>query len=138
MMTISRLLVSLTALLALSLPAAADDAASFCGRASGEPPAILADVTKASGMKEVHRSAEYVAYQDAATEAVFTFTLEAAGPAHPAAVCRQPVKVGDDLTLKMVIVCKGDSLACQRLESDFKLLNAQMEAAIRNQAAEPK
>ena len=123
------------ALIANSQTAAAQDAAPFCGRASGEPAAIQADIAKAPGIKKVHRSADYVAYQDEATGAVFTFTQEAVGPAHPAAVCRKPVKDGDNLTLQMVILCKGESNACQVLESDFKLLNAQMEAAIKNEAA---
>ena len=39
------------------------------------------------------------------------------------------------MILQMVIVCKGEGNSCQRLESDFKLLNAEMEAAIRNEAA---
>ena len=84
--------------------------------------------------KEVFRGPEYIAYQDA-TEAVYTFSLAAQGPAHPAAICRKPVRDGDSMILQMVIVCKGESESCQRLESDFKLLNAQMEAAIRNEAA---
>lgn len=134
MTTILRSAFVLPLLLALATGGArADDGTAFCGRATGEPAAILADVSKAAGFKEVHHSPEYIAYQDPATEAVFTFTQEAAGPAHPAAVCRKPVKQGDDLVLQMVTVCRGDESACQRLESDFKLLNAQMEAAIRNQ-----
>ncbi len=135
MTTTLRSALALPLLLAVStFSARADDATAFCGRATGDPAAILADVSKAAGIKEIHRGPEYIAYQDEATQAVFTFTQEGAGPAHPAAVCRKPVKDGENLTLQMVIVCKGDGAACQRLESDFKQLNAQMEAAIRNEA----
>lgn len=108
----------------------------FCGRASGEPAALQAEISKTDGIKEIFRSAEYLAYQDAASQAVFTFSLEAVGPAHPAAVCRKPVRTGEFMTLQMVVVCKGAVEACQRLESDFKLLNAKMEAAIRNEAGQ--
>lgn len=132
-------LVALCAVVAVSTGALA--AGEFCGRDSGEPAALEAAISKSAGVKEIYRGPDYVAYQDAATEAVFTFSLPAQGPAHPAAVCRKPMKEGDSLTLQMVILCKGETEHCQRLESDFKLLNAKMEAAIRNetgQAADKK
>lgn len=120
-----------------AVPAIAAAGTEFCGRASGEPAALEAEISKASGFKEIHRGPEYIAYQEEATDAVFTFTQAAQGPAHPAAICRRPVKDGDSLTLQMVIVCRGETGACQSLESDFKLLNAQMEAAIRNEVGQP-
>ena len=111
-------------------------AAEFCGRDLSEPADLEAAISKSAGFKEIYRGTEYVAYQDAASEAVFTFTLPGQGPAHPAAVCRKPVRDGDLLRLQMVIICKGNTESCQRLESDFKLLNAKMEAAIRNEAGQ--
>jgi hypothetical protein len=108
----------------------------FCGRPSGKADELLATISKAEGVKEIHRGPEYLAFQDGASQTVFTFTQAAQGPAHPTAVCRRPVKDGDNLILQMVIVCNGETEACQRLESDFKLLNAKMEAAIRNEAGE--
>ena len=130
--------VSIAAVLAtLAIVQAATAAdGDFCGRPRGEPAALEAEISKAPGFKEIHRGPEYVAYQEEATEAVFTFSLPAQGPAHPAAICRKPVKDGDSITLQMVIVCNGEIAACQSLESDFKLLNAQMEAAIRNEAGQ--
>ncbi|MEQ1694651.1 MAG: hypothetical protein ABL901_02320 [Hyphomicrobiaceae bacterium] len=113
-------------------------AADFCGRTTGEPDVLQGEISKSAGVKEIFRGPEYVAYQDEASQAVFSFTEAAQGKAHPAAVCRRPVKDGDSITLQMVIICKGDSEACQRLEGDFKLLNARMEAAIRNDAANKK
>ncbi len=108
----------------------------FCGRPRGEPDAMMAEISKAAGVKEAFRGPDYVAYQDEASQAMFTFTLPAQGQAHPAAVCRKPVRDGEDMKLQMVIVCKGEGDACQRLESDFKMLNAQMEAEIRNHGAQ--
>ena len=131
--TITTGLAAAALMLTFSTAHAADDA-SFCGRPTGEPAALQEAVSKDPAVKEVYRGAEYIAYQDA-TEAVFTFSQTAQGPAHPAAICRKPVRDGDNMLLQMVIVCKGESDACQRLESDFKLLNAEMEASIRNEAA---
>lgn len=116
-----------------ALPATAAD---FCGMATAEPGALQAELSKTAGVKEIFRGPEYVAYQNEASQAVFTFTQAAQGRAHPAAVCRKPVKDGDSITLQMVIICKGDTESCQRLEGDFKLLNAKMEAAIRNEAGQ--
>ena len=121
--------------LASAVPAHAQ-APDFCGRPTGEPAALEAEISKTAGVKEIFRGPEYVAYQDEASKAVYTFTQAAQGRAHPTAVCRKPVKEGDNLTLQMVIVCRGETDDCQRLESDFKLLNAKMEAAIRNEADE--
>jgi hypothetical protein len=109
-------------------------ATDFCGRPTASPEVLQAEISKAAGTKEIFRGAEYVAFQDEATQAVFTFTTPGQGAAHPAAVCRKPVREGDNMTLQMVIICKGAGDECQRLESDFKLLNAKMEAAIRNEA----
>ena len=121
-------------MLSIGAARAADD--GFCGRPTGEPAALQDAISKDPGIKEIHRSTEYVAYQETAGETVYTFSLAAQGPAHPAAICRKPVKDGDNIVLQMVIVCKGEGDACQRLDSDFRLLNAQMEAAVRNEAAQ--
>jgi hypothetical protein len=112
---------------------AADD--TFCGRPLADAVGLRGVIAKAEGVKEIYRGAEYVAYEEAATQAVYTFSEPAQGQAHPAAVCRKPVKEGDSLILQMKIVCGGSTEACQALESDFKLLNARMEADIRNKAA---
>jgi len=133
-MTIRWVQCLLAACAIVPLSTAAWAAGEFCGRDSGEPAGLEAAISKAAGVKEIYRGLEYVAYQDSATEAVFTFSLPAQGPAHPTAVCRKPVRDGDSITLQMVIVCKGETESCQRVESDFKLLNAKMVAAIRNQA----
>ncbi len=128
--------LALAVLAVASSLAAPAVAADFCGRASGEPGALQAEVSNAAGVKEIFRGPEYIAYQDEASQAVFTFTQAGQGGAHPTAVCRKPVKDGDNITLQMVIICKGDTDSCQRLEGDFKLLNAKMEAAIRNEAGQ--
>ena len=130
----STLWTALVVLAVMGLRHVHAEPADFCGRVGGEPAAIEAEVSNAAGMKEIFRGPEYVAYQNDSDQAVYTFTRAAQGGAHPAAVCRKPVKEGDSLTLQMVIICKGGIEDCQRLESDFKQLNASMEASIRNEA----
>jgi hypothetical protein len=125
--------LGLAAALAGLAPVPASAAEDFCGVPSGDPAAIMDGVMKMPGVKQAFNGPEYVAYSDPATETMFTFTRSGLGPAHPAAVCRKPVRAGDAITLQMVIVCRGAVDACQRLESDFKLLNAKMEAHIRGQ-----
>ena len=113
-------------------PAAAGADTSFCGGPGGKAAEILERIKAMPGIKEIHRTPEYIAYQDAATQAVYTFT-GIAQKAHPAAVCRRPVQKGDALELQMAIVCEGAARHCEQLEGDFKLLNAKMQADINNQ-----
>jgi hypothetical protein len=127
--------VATLALLSGAAPALAQQGTDFCGRATADAVALRETIAKAAGVKEIFRSAEYIAYEEAASQAVFTFTEPGQVQAHPAAVCRKPVKDGDNLLLEMRIVCGGSAVGCQALESDFKLLNARMEAEIRNKAA---
>jgi hypothetical protein len=131
-----RNLVRIAALTVVSgvAPALAQQDTDFCGRPTAEASALRETISKAEGIKEIFRSAEYIAYEDSASQAVFTFTEPGQAQAHPAAVCRKPVKDGDNLLLQMRIVCGGSAVGCQSLESDFKLLNARMEAEIRNKA----
>jgi len=112
----------------------AQPAADFCGRPIGEPAALEEALAKADGVKKVYDGPEYYAFQDAKSEAMFTFTRPAQGPSHPAAVCRKPVKDGEHLKLQMEIVCRGTSKGCAALEAEFRKLNAQMEAHIQSAA----
>ena len=131
--SLQRATIFAATLVALAGAARAADA-DFCGTPTATPQALQATVSKADGVKEIFRNKEFVAYQDGNSQTLYTFT-EPAEQSHPAAVCRKPVKTGDDLTLEMAIVCQGKAEECQRLEADFKLLNAKMEADIRNQAS---
>lgn len=131
-MTVTRARLVPFCLLAMISAASAADPASFCGSGTGAPDALLQQVKGMAGVKEIHRDREFVAYQDPASQSVFTFT-DAAHAAHPAAVCRKPVQKGDQLEIEMAIVCKGPDAKCAALEQDFKLLNAKMQADINNQ-----
>lgn len=123
---------ALTASVGTVLPASA--APSDCTQASGDPTALFKQLTEVDKLPEVHRDASYIALQDKETWAMWTFTREGL-PAHPAVVCRRPVKNGDQITLEMVFGCKGEEKACAQLEQDFKELNARMQLDIENQQA---
>jgi len=120
--------------MASAATAKAQPAADFCGRPTAEPAALEAAVAKADGVTKVYDGPEYFAFQDAKSEAMFTFTRPAQGPSHPAVVCRKPVKDGDQLKLQMEIVCRGTPAGCAALEAEFRKLNAQMEAHIQSAA----
>lgn len=118
--------------LALVQSTAVGHAGSFCGSETAAPDALLQTVKGMTGIKEIHRDREFVAFQEPGSSAVYTFT-EPAHAAHPAAICRKPVQKGDQLEIEMAIVCKGPDAKCGELEQDFKLLNAKMQADINNQ-----
>ena len=61
--------LALAVLAVASSLAAPAVAADFCGRASGEPGALQAEVSNAAGVKEIFRGPEYIAYQDEASQA---------------------------------------------------------------------
>ena len=87
-------------------------------------------------MKQVFRDSTYIAFQDNATFAMWTFTVDG-NPAHPSVVCRAPYQAGNEIRLDMVISCGGAADACQRMEQEFNALNAQMQAAM-NQNQGPR
>ncbi len=130
----ARPLAAIAILIVTAATAKAQSAADFCGRPTGEPAAIEESLAKADGVTKVYDGPEYYAFQDAKSEAMFTFTRPAQGPSHPAVVCRKPVKDGEHLKLQMEIVCRGTSTGCAALEAEFRKLNAQMEAHIQSAA----
>ncbi|MDX2289689.1 MAG: hypothetical protein NW217_12810 [Hyphomicrobiaceae bacterium] len=104
---------------------------TVCGRAANADPAVLLPALRdGDKLPEVFRDKSYVALQDKATWAMWTFTVDG-NPAHPAVICRIPLRQGAEITLDMVITCKGEQTACAKMEQEFKALNAMMEAEIR-------
>ena len=127
---LAALAAAVTASIFQVTPASA--APSDCTLASGDPTALFKQLTEVDKLPEVHRDASYIALQDKETWAMWTFTRDGM-PAHPAVVCRRPVKNGEQITLEMVFGCKGEEKACAQLEQDFKELNARMQLDIENQ-----
>ena len=137
---------------ALSLPAVAEDpiikpaptpmpsagptvaaAAQFCGDAIAKADDLIARYSTAKDLKETYKSVDYIAYSDDEKNPTKVYTFTTKGhPAHPAAVCRTSSKVGDNLVLKMEIVCDGGSEACDKLRNDFNVMNAKMQAEVDN------
>lgn len=101
----------------------------LCGRDWAKPEDLLKQLAEVEKLPVVHRDQYYVAYQDPKTTTMWTFTLPGI-PAHPAVVCRQPVKDGDMMKLHMDVNCNGDERACDALVQDFRRLNSQMAKAM--------
>ncbi len=115
-------------------------AQAFCGEPSGKADELAARYATAKGLKEIYKSNQYLAYSDdeKSPTRVYTFTVKG-HPAHPAAVCRQIVKEGDAVTVKMVVVCDGEAGKCADLQNDFNVMTAKMQVeADQRMAADKK
>jgi hypothetical protein len=138
------------ALLAMTLPALADDplvkiaptpmpssgptvvaAQAFCGDPSGKAEELIERYSAKPNLKRIYKSDQYVAYSDddKNSSVMYTFTVRG-NPAHPAAVCRKPVQQGDNLIITMSVVCDGDKEACAKLQNDFNVMTAKMQAEV--------
>ncbi|MEO1205759.1 MAG: hypothetical protein AAFV45_05450 [Pseudomonadota bacterium] len=107
---------------------------SACAEASSMTPSELFKLLKDERkLEQVHKDASYIALQDKATFAMWTFTQDSQA-AHPAVVCRVPLKEGDTITLDMVVNCEGPKKACDQLEYDFKELNRRMQMEVEKKA----
>ena len=111
-------------------------ATEFCGDASGKAEELIARYSTKSGLKQVYTSDLYIAFSDDPKNAtvMYTFTTKN-NPAHPAAVCRKVVRVGNALTVQMKVVCDGKDEACAKLQNDFNVMTAKMQAEVDEQIA---
>lgn len=114
-------------------------AQAFCGDPSGSAEELIQRYSTKPGLKQVYKSDDYVAYSDddKNSSVMYTFT-EKANPAHPAAVCRKPVQKGDNLVITMSVVCDGKKDACAKLQNDFNVMTAEMQAHVDQQIADQK
>lgn len=114
-------------------------AQEFCGEASGKAEDLIARYSSKAGLQKVYESDQYLAYSDDPKNAtvMYTFTKKK-NPAYPAAVCRKVERQGDALTIAMKVVCDGEKDACAKLQNDFNVMNAQMQAQVDHQIAEQK
>ena len=118
-----------TAVMGLIPAQAAAEGLKLCDRPWASPADMFEKLSKTEKLPEVHRDKYYVAYQDPKATTMWTFTL-AGIPAHPAVVCRQPVKEGEMMRLHMDVNCDGDERACDELVKDFRRLNSEMAKAM--------
>ena len=142
--------LALISAVALALPAgAADDivkpaqtpapqagptlaaATQFCGEPAAKAEELITRYSTSKTLKETYKSVDYVAYadDDKAPTVMYTFTTKG-HPAYPAAVCRKSVKEGDNLVLKMQVVCDGAKEPCDKLRNACNVMNAKMQAEV--------
>ncbi len=100
----------------------------FCGDPTGSAAELIRRYSGDAKLKEVYKDNDYIAYSDDPKNStvMYTFTT-ATNPAHPAAVCRKPERAGDNIVIKMVVVCDGPKDPCAKLQNDFNVLTARMQ-----------
>ena len=106
-------------------------AQQFCGEPADRAEILIARYAQAPNLKKVYESPDYIAYADDEKSPTVMYTLTTnKHPAYPAAVCRKTVKDGDNLVMKMEIVCDGKEEACGTLSKDFTAMNAVMQSQV--------
>jgi len=112
---------------------------AFCGDPSGKAEELIQRYSTKPGLKQVYKSDQYVAYSDDDKNSTVMYTFTAKGhPAYPAAVCRKPVQKGDSLVITMSVVCDGKKDECAKLQNDFNVMTAKMQAEVNQQIADQK
>ena len=107
-------------------------AEAFCGDVPAKADELIKRYTSDPKLKQVYKSAEYIAYADDEKNPTLMYTFTAQGPAHPAAVCRRVVKEGEAVLIKMTVVCGGEEEACRKLSNDFNVMTAKMQVEVDN------
>jgi hypothetical protein len=114
-------------------------AQEFCGDPTGKAEDLIARYSTKPGLHQVYTSDLYVAFSDDPKNStvMYTFTTKH-NPAYPTAVCRKVVQEGQELTVKLKVVCDGPAEACARLQNDFNVMTAKMQAEVDQQIAGQK
>ncbi len=114
-------------------------AQAFCGDAPAKAEELIERYSSKPGLQKVYETDQYLAFSDDPKNAtvMYTFTTKH-NPAHPAAVCRKIVRQGENLTIAMKVICDGAADACAKLQNDFNVMNAQMQAQVDQQIASQK
>lgn len=107
-------------------------AEAFCGDVPAKADELIKRYSSDAKLKQVYKSAEYIAYADDDKNPTLMYTFTVQGAAHPAAVCRRVVKEGDAVLIKMTVVCDGETDACKKLSNDFNVMTAKMQAEVDN------
>jgi hypothetical protein len=114
-------------------------AQEFCGEASGKAEDLIARYSSKAGLQKVYDTDQYLAYSDDPKNATVMYTITTKkNPAYPAIVCRKVQRQGDNLVMAMKVVCDGDKTACAKLQNDFNVINAEMQAQVDQQIAGQK
>jgi len=110
-------------LVVAAAPALAQD--DLCGRPRESAEALFQRLTKTEKLAESFRDKGYVTINDATSGTIWTFTV-AGHPAHPSAICREPVEEGGKLRIDMGVQCEAPEEECERLVRGFEALNHKM------------
>ena len=91
---------------------------------------VAAELARENAGQTLIDTDQFMAFADKPNSAVWTFT-KPAHPAHPAVVCRYPIKIGERYHVKLEATCGGTKSACDQLIEDFRKLNERIPEDIR-------
>lgn len=91
--------------------------------------AVALDALKARNDVAISVQGGWTIVSEEAPPVIWSFS-PADHPAHPAAVRRAIVSKGGNVYVEMTALCQSTKAACDKLMEDFKVLNAQMSAAL--------
>lgn len=112
-------------------------ATQFCGDTAAKADELFTRYSTDKKLIEIYKSVDYIAYADSKDQPTVMYTFTTKGQAaHPAAVCRKQSKEGDNIVLRMEIICDGEKDACDKLRNDFNVMNAKMQVEVDNKIKE--
>ncbi|MCP3403643.1 hypothetical protein [Bradyrhizobium sp. CCGB20] len=86
--------------------------------------AALESLRAKPGLKTSIRSG-WTVIEDEATLSLWSFP-PAGHPAYPAAIQRRAVQEGNDVVIRMNVLCEASKAACDALVADFEMLNGRV------------
>ena len=105
--------------------------AGICGVSGGSVGQIQANTAKSKTFRFNGGNARYVSYMNPKALITLTFT-KPGNKAHPAVACRRVFLKGRAWFVTTNIQCSANRKACDALQQEFELLDAQMKRALNN------
>ncbi len=110
-------------LLVLALTAAclSNPALALCDRDFADPIQLMVSLMHEAKGRPSFENGQFISFGNLGDGSAFTFTKKG-HPAHPAVVCRSPVKIGDVFHIKTEASCAAPKEACEKLMRDFQAM----------------
>jgi hypothetical protein len=87
--------------------------------------AAALDAIRAKSGVKISVQSGWTVIEDRSTLSIWSFTPPG-HPAHPAAIHRKVVQQGDNLFIKMNVLCEAPKSACDAMVAEFQNLNGQV------------
>jgi hypothetical protein len=130
-MGVMRVLSALMFVAAFANIAVAQDAASkTASDREYATVAIALEALRAKSGVKISDLSGWTVIEDRSTLSLWSFTPPS-HPAHPAAIHRKVVQEGDNIFVKMQVLCEAPKPACDKVVADFEDLNQRMTKALK-------